>query len=108
MTIIGDDLGDPGNDQRIDRRLERVEHHRVRAVTAVMVAVSRSMWFREGRSHEGMVFGECSGQRLDRGGDLDPEPTFGQVGQNGRVTFAGDQRRQNRAAGHPGDLGGHR
>jgi hypothetical protein len=43
---------------------------------------------------------EAAGERIDKGGVLDPQPCLGQIGEHPRVAFPGDQRLDHCPAGH--------
>jgi len=56
----------------------------------------------------GVVFVEGAGQSLDECAALNPQPSFGQLGEGVRVTFTGDQRLDHRPAGDAHHVGGDR
>jgi hypothetical protein len=72
----------------------------MRAVSALTVAVMASMRSMSVRQRNAWWSVNRPTRASCRGGDLCPHPGSGQIGQNLRVAFAGDQRLDHRAAGH--------
>jgi hypothetical protein len=112
-TRLGDDhLGGAGVDT-----VEGVEQLDVVAVggqlgvdAGVQVGEQGADRVEVGQDHpgeEGVVLGEAPGQRLGQGTDRDPQPAPGQLGQDPRVAFAGDQRLEHRRPGLAEDVAGH-
>ena len=56
----------------------------------------------------GVVVVEPTGQRIDQGGALGLHPAAGQLGEQLGIPLPRDQRLDDGAAGHAGDVGGHR
>ena len=55
-----------------------------------------------------VVVVEAAGERIDKGGVLDPQPSLGQIREHPRVAFPGDQRFDHCPAGHAHHLRGDR
>ena len=55
----------------------------------------------------GVMLVEAAGERLNECGILDPQPSFGQLGEYVGVAFACDHGGQHGPGGDPHDVGGH-
>ena len=54
-----------------------------------------------------VVLVEAAGECLDQGSAFDAQPSFGQLGEHGRVTLACNHGGQHGPGGDPHDVGGH-